>query len=120
MIDIQCVGENMTSCKVEGESCTGGVCRCGQGSSCESRISGAYCDPIRGECRCSEVLESCSNPSRGIICDVNRNVCNCSATSPACSGNQYCSLGSCTERIMMPDTGSCDVVINNKTHFESK
>ena len=118
MIDIQCGGENMTSCKVEGESCTGGVCRCGQGSSCESRISGAYCDPIRGECRCSEVLESCSNPSRGIICDVNRNVCNCSATSPACSGNQYCSLGSCTERIMMPDTGSCDVVINNKTNFE--
>ena len=117
-IEILCGGDNSTSCNVTGESCIGGVCKCGQANSCESRISGSYCDPIRGECRCSENTESCSDPSRGTICDTINNSCNCSSTALACSGNEYCSLGSCIERIKNFGTGSCDVSIENRTKFE--
>ena len=97
IIDIPCGGVDFTTCSVEGESCIDGVCKCGQADSCESRTSGSYCDPIIGECRCSEYLESCSDPSSGIFCETNGNVsCKCSATAQACSGNEYCTLGSCT------------------------
>ena len=117
-IEILCGGDNSTSCNVTGESCIGGVCKCGQANSCESRISGSYCDPIRGECRCSEKTESCSDPSRGTICDTINNSCNCSSTALACSGNEYCSLGSCIERITISGTGSCNVSVENRTKFE--
>ena len=87
--------QNTSDCKVEGETCIDGVCRCGPISSCNARKTGAFCDPINGECRCSESLPLCPDPSRGNVCDSKDNVCKCSTSAPACSGNYYCTLGSC-------------------------
>ena len=95
-LEIQCSGQNSSECKVAGETCIDGVCRCGlHSSSCEGRKTGEFCDPIASECRCTESLPSCSDPSRGNICDAKGNVCKCSATVPACYENDYCTLGSC-------------------------
>ena len=99
-----CSGQNPLDCKVAGEVCVDGICRCGSLSSCEGRKTGALCDPILGECRCSENLISCTDPSRGNMCDSTNNSCNCSATSPACNGNEYCTLGYCTGNIFQKIT----------------
>ena len=97
--NVPCSGVNKTSCNVEGESCIDGVCRCGMLASCEGRKSGAYCDPFRGECRCSKNLPSCSDPSRGSLCDAKHDTCKCSETAQGCHGTRHCTLGSCIERI---------------------
>ena len=94
-IGIECSKENSTTCKMAGETCVDGLCKCGQANSCESRKTGSYCDPVRSECRCSEKLESCSDPSRGIFCDTEANSCNCSETASTCYGNEFCVRGSC-------------------------
>ena len=94
-IEIHCSGQNLSDCKVAGETCVDGICRCGALSSCEARKTGALCDPRLGECRCSENLASCSNPFRGNICNSSSSSCTCSATALACNGNEYCTLGSC-------------------------
>ena len=98
-IEIHCSGQNLSDCKVAGETCVDGICRCGSLSSCDGRKTGAFCDPILGECRCSENLESCPNPSRGNICNSTSSSCTCSTTAPACNGNDYCTLGSCTGNV---------------------
>lgn len=92
-LEIQC--QNTSDCKVEGETCIEGVCKCGSMSSCENRKTGDVCEPMNGECRCSETLSSCPDPSRGNICDSKNNSCRCSLSSPICNGNYYCTLGSC-------------------------
>ena len=92
---MHCSGQNLSDCKVAGETCVDGICRCGALSSCEGRKTGAFCDPRLGECRCSENLVSCSNPFRGNICNSSSSSCTCSATALACNGNEYCTLGSC-------------------------
>ena len=69
-------------------------------SSCEGRKTGAFCDPILEECRCSEDMTSCPNPSRGNICDLTKKACTCSASALVCDRNEYCTMGSCIGNVL--------------------
>ena len=98
---MRCGGQNTSECRVKGETCIDGVCRCSSSSSCEGRKTGAFCDPILGECRCSEITPSCPASTKGNICDSDNNYCTCSATGPACNETEFCTLESCVGNTMV-------------------
>ena len=50
------------SCSVEGETCAGRLCKCGDGISCKNRVSGSYCDVGNSKCKCSKNVEACKYP----------------------------------------------------------
>ena len=48
-----------------GETCDGGVCKCGTGVSCANQITGAFCDTGNSVCKCAEAVDACTD---GEIC----------------------------------------------------
>ena len=85
-------------CKVVGETCQGGICRCGTNPSCEKNSQAPTCDPsinrcicgsigyshggctvanemcVERECRCGN-LSTCNGSPDGPICDAINNQC---------------------------------------------
>ena len=63
------------TCAVAGETCVGGICKCGTAASCENQATGA-------------------------ICDSDNNVCKCADTVAACTGGEICTSGSCAGELL--------------------
>ena len=53
-------------CKIPGETCQNGLCKCGSACSCEGSQAGSYCDAKNSICKCSEVEDACKD---GKVCD---------------------------------------------------
>ena len=50
--------ENVT-CSITGEVCDGGVCKCGESSSCTDNEKVNYCDFENSQCKCAENVDAC-------------------------------------------------------------
>ena len=48
-------------CSVAGETCSGGVCKCGTSDSCENQATGAFCDSANNVCKCAQDVDACTS-----------------------------------------------------------
>ena len=48
------------TCAIAGEVCDGGVCKCGESSSCTGDEKVQYCDSENSKCKCAENVDACS------------------------------------------------------------
>ena len=88
-------------CKIPGETCVNGQCKCGEGCSCENNFEfdvkawrqNAYlhCDPANSVCKCSEKEDSCED---GKFCDaIARKCMTCNGGKSCCTEDNLCDVG---------------------------
>ena len=88
-------------CKIPGETCVNGQCKCGEACSCENNYEvdlkaqrqNAYlhCDPTNSKCKCSETEDSCKD---GKFCDaIARKCMTCNGGDSCCTEDNKCDAG---------------------------
>ena len=116
-----CTCNGYDPCRIPGETCQQGICKCGDHESCDGKLSGTYCNPSQHECKCSKLVDSCSGGTSqcfdgvcvipdNVSCDVENEIrtggkCRCGAreTCKRMMSGSYCdpvdSKCKCSEKI---------------------
>ena len=60
------------TCVVTGETCEGGICKCGTADTCENQATGEICDATNNRCKCTDTVDSCTGVEtcNGVACGV--------------------------------------------------
>lgn len=116
-----CTCNGSDPCRVPGETCRNGVCKCGEHDSCEGKLAGEYCDPSNHKCKCSKWVDACTGEKSqchngtcvladDVTCDIKNEIreggrCKC-GSEDTCKGKTsgaYCdsenSKCKCTETV---------------------
>ena len=85
-------------CSIPGETCQGGICKCGTSESCHGNPTASTCDAAKNRCICGSIGFSSQSCPRNEICRDGGCMC---GSNPGCERNAndvYCDSvnGLCT------------------------